>query len=214
MFLSDISVKRPVLAAVMSMLIALAGVVAFLQLSIREYPDTDPPIVSVETVYRGAAANVIESRITQVIEDRISGIEGVQTITSRSEDGQSDISIEFRPGRSIDEAANDVRDRIGGVLDELPDEADPPEVRKVDADASPIVWFNVTAPGWTNLQISDYVDRYLVVRFSSLDGVARVSIGGRYTASASPKARIQAWSWYSCWRPVSVRQGISSCTLV
>ena len=84
MFLSDISVKRPVLAAVMSMLIVLAGVVAFLQLSIREYPDTDPPIVSVETVYRGAAANVIESRITQVIEDRISGIEGVQTITSRS----------------------------------------------------------------------------------------------------------------------------------
>lgn len=186
MFLSDISVKRPVLAAVMSMLIALAGVVAFLQLSIREYPDTDPPIVSVETVYRGAAANVIESRITQVIEDRISGIEGVQTITSRSEDGQSDISIEFRPGRSIDEAANDVRDRIGGVLDELPDEADPPEVRKVDADASPIVWFNVTAPGWTNLQISDYVDRYLVDRFSSLDGVARVSIGGE----ARPSMRI------------------------
>src|SRR3546814_5049661 len=100
MFLSDISVKRPVLAAVMSMLIVLAGVVAFLQLSIREYPDTDPPIVSVETVYRGAAANVIESRITQVIEDRISGIEGDQTITSRSEDGESDISIEFRPRRS------------------------------------------------------------------------------------------------------------------
>src|SRR3546814_11274056 len=123
MFLSDISVKRPVLAAVMSMLIVLAGVVAFLQLSIREYPDTDPPIVSVETVYRGAAANVIESRITQVIEDRISGIEGVQTITSRSEDGESDISIEFRPGRSIDEAANDVRDRIGGVLDEIAGEA-------------------------------------------------------------------------------------------
>src|SRR3546814_7917003 len=88
-----------------------SDLVAFLQLSIREYPDTDPPIVSVETVYRGAAANVIESRITQVIEDRISGIEGVQTITSRSEDGESDISIEFRPGRSIDEAANDENGR-------------------------------------------------------------------------------------------------------
>src|SRR3546814_16824940 len=123
----------------MSMLIVLAGVVAFLQLSIREYPDTDPPIVSVETVYRGAAANVIESRITQVIEDRISGIEGVQTITSRSEDGESDISIEFRHGRSIEEAANDGRDRIGGVLDEPTVDADPRKGRAVDADASPSV---------------------------------------------------------------------------
>src|SRR3546814_4263180 len=108
-----------------------------------------------------------------------SGIEGVQTITSRSEDGESDISIEFRPGRSIDEAANDVRDRIGGVLDELPDDADPPEVRKVDADASPIIWFNITAPGWTSLQISDYVDRYLVDRSeehtSELQSLMRIS---------------------------------------
>src|SRR3546814_6149548 len=96
------------------------------------------------------------------------------------------MSIEFRPGRSIDEAANDGRDRIGGVLDELPDDADPPEVRKVDADASPIIWFNITAPGWTSLQISDYVDRYLVERFSSLDGVARVLIGGE----ARPSTRV------------------------
>src|SRR3546814_11476852 len=104
MFLSDISVKRPVLAAVMSMLIVLAGVVAFLQLSIREYPDTDPPIVSVETVYRGAEANVIESRITQVIEDRISGIEGVTTVTSRSEDGANGIPYKLSPRRRIGEA--------------------------------------------------------------------------------------------------------------
>src|SRR3546814_10596311 len=96
----------------MSVLRVLAGIIAFNQLSIREYPDTDPPIVSVQTTYRGAAANVVESRITQVLEDRLSGIEGIQTITSQSQDGQSDISIEFTPGRSIDEAANDVRDRV------------------------------------------------------------------------------------------------------
>src|SRR3546814_20162524 len=100
MFLSDISVKRPVLAAVMSMLIVLAGVVAFLQLSIREYPATDPPIVSVETVYRGAAANVIERRITQVIEDRISGKGGVQMIPSAPEEGETEIYFSIRPGSS------------------------------------------------------------------------------------------------------------------
>ncbi len=186
MFISDISVKRPVFAAVMAMLLLLAGTVAFLQLSIREYPDTDPPIVSVETIYRGAAANVVESRITEVLEDRLSGIEGIGTITSQSRDGESEISVEFTPGRSIDEAANDVRDRVGGALDDLPDDADPPEVRKVDADAQPIIWFTVAAPGWAPEALSDYVDRSIVDRFSALNGVAQVIIGGE----ARPSMRI------------------------
>jgi len=186
MQLSDVSVRRPVFAAVLSILLTIVGAVAFLSLSVREYPDTDPPVVSVETVYTGAAASVVEARITQPIEEVLSGIEGIETITSRSRDGSSDISIEFRPGRDIDSAANDVRDRIGSVTEDLPEEALAPEVRKVDADSSPILFLVVSRPGWTRLQLSDYVDRNLVDRFSTIDGVARVFVGGE----ARPSMRV------------------------
>jgi multidrug efflux pump len=186
MVLSDVSVKRPVFAAVLAILLVLAGAVAFSRLSVREVPDVDPPIVSIETNYRGAAANVVESRITQVIEDRISGIEGVESITSNSQNGRSSISIEFAASRDIDAAANDVRDRIGAVLGNLPEEADPPEIRKVDADEQPIVWIALSGKGWTTLQLTDYADRFLVDRFASIDGVARVQIGGE----ARPAMRI------------------------
>ncbi|MFC3713491.1 efflux RND transporter permease subunit [Sphingoaurantiacus capsulatus] len=186
MFLSDVSVKRPVFAAVIAILLVLAGAVAFFSLSVREVPDIDPPIVSIETNYRGAAANVVESRITQVIEDRISGIEGVESITSNSENGRSSISIEFSSNRDIDAAANDVRDRVSGVLDNIPEEADPPEIRKVDADEQPIMWIALSGKGWTSMQLTDYADRFLVDRFGSIDGVARVQIGGE----ARPSMRI------------------------
>jgi multidrug efflux pump len=187
MQLSDISVRRPVLAAVVAVLIATIGLISYLNLSVRELPDVDPPIVSVETSYRGAAANVVESRITQLIEERVAGIQGIETITSRSRDGTSDISIEFSPTRDIDAAANDVRDRVGGILDDLPDDADPPEIRKVDADAQPILFYTFTAPpGWSRVQLSDWVDRTLVDRFSAIDGVARVRIGGE----ARPSIRV------------------------
>lgn len=186
MQLSDLSVKRPVFAAVLAILIVVIGVVGFFGLSIREYPDVDPPIVSVDTTYTGAAASVVESRVTQVLEERLAGIEGLQTITSRSRDGRSDISIEFAPGRDVDVAANDVRDRVGSAADDLPDEVQPPEVRKVDADASPIMFLVLSKPGWSRLQLSDYVDRNIVDRFSSIDGVARVFVGGE----ARPAMRV------------------------
>jgi multidrug efflux pump len=186
MQLSDISVKRPVFAAVLAMLVAVAGIVGFFSLSVREYPDVDPPVVSVQTQYIGAAANVVETRITQPIEEQLSGLEGLQTITSRSQDGQSTITLEFQPGRDVDSAANDVRDRVGGVVNDLPDEALAPQVRKVDADASPIMFLVVSKPGWSQLQLSDWVDRNLLDRFSAIDGVARVFIGGE----ARPATRI------------------------
>ena len=186
MQISDLSVRRPVFAAVMAILLTIVGVVGFLSLSVREYPDTDPPVVSVETAYTGAAASVIEARITQPIEEALSGIEGIQTITSRSRDGVSDVSIEFRPGRDIDAAANDVRDRIGSVVEDLPEEVIAPEVRKVDADSSPILFLVVSRPGWSPLQLSDYVDRTLVDRFSTIDGVARVFVAG----DARPSMRV------------------------
>src|SRR4028118_2054685 len=137
MQLSDLSVRRPVFAAVLSILIAGVGIGAFFSPSVREYPAVDPPIVSVETSYTGAAASVIESRVTQVLEEQLSGLEGLQTISSRSRDGQSSITLEFAPGRSVDEAANDVRDRVGSAARSLPVEIDPPTIRKADADASP-----------------------------------------------------------------------------
>ncbi len=186
MQLSDISVKRPVFAAVMAILLTIVGIVGYLGLSVREYPDTDPPVVSVETTYTGAAASVVEARITQPIEEALSGIEGIETITSRSRDGSSNISIEFRPGRDIDSAANDVRDRVGSVTEDLPEEALAPEVRKVDADSNPILFLVVSRPGWTTLQLSDYVDRNLLDRFSTIDGVARVFVGGE----ARPSMRV------------------------
>ena len=186
MTLSDISVRRPVFAAVIATLMVLVGIVGFLNLPVREYPDTEPPIVSVGTAYTGAAASVVETRVTQVLENALAGIEGIQTITSRSRDGQSEITIEFAPGRTVDSAANDVRDRVGGVADDLPEEVLAPEVRKVDADASPILFLVVSKPGWSRLELSDYVDRNLVDRFSALDGVARVFVGGE----ARPSMRI------------------------
>ncbi|MGZ8360584.1 MAG: efflux RND transporter permease subunit [Allosphingosinicella sp.] len=186
MMLSDLSVRRPVFAAVVAMLVAVVGIVGFFSLSVREYPDVDPPVVSVETRYIGAAASVIETRVTQVIEEQLAGIEGLQTISSRSQDGRSDITLEFEAGRDIESAANDVRDRVGALADDLPDEALSPEVRKVDADAAPILFLVVSKPGWSRLQLSDYVDRNLLDRFSSIDGVARVFIGGE----ARPAIRV------------------------
>lgn len=182
MMLSDVSVKRPVFAVVLSLLLVLAGLVGFSQLPVREYPAIDPPIVSVDVNYPGAAASVVESRITQLLEDRIAGIEGIDTIRSTSSDGRSDISIEFTPDRDVDSAANDIRDRVSGALDNLPEEADPPEVNKVDSDAQPIMWLNITAEGRDPLWLADYVDRVLIDRFSSIDGVARVRGGGERPA--------------------------------
>jgi len=184
--LSDISIRRPVSAAVVAMLIAVVGLVGFFSLAVREYPAIDPPVVSVETTYVGAAASVIESRVTQVLEEQLSGLEGLQTISSRSRDGQSSITLEFTPGRSVDEAANDVRDRVGAAARSLPTEVDPPTIRKVDADATPILFLVFSRPGWSRLELSDYVDRNIADRFANIPGVARVFIAGE----ARPAMRI------------------------
>ncbi len=178
MILSDFSVRRPVFATVISLMIVAFGVLAFLRLPVRELPDIDPPIVSVETRYRGAAAAVIESRVTEVIEGRLSGVEGLKSITSKSQDGRSSISLEFEISRDIDDAANDVRDRVSTVLNNLPDEADPPEVSKVDTDSQPIIFANLRGDGFTPLQLGDYAERNIVDRITAIDGVARTYVAG------------------------------------
>ncbi|MGB6231270.1 MAG: efflux RND transporter permease subunit [Litorimonas sp.] len=178
MLLSDFSVKRPVVAMVLSLLLLAGGLVAFLQLPLRQYPDIDPPVVSIETVYPGAAADIVETRITEVIEERIAGVEGVETISSTSADGRSTINLTFYISQDVDSAANDVRDRVSGILDDLPIEADPPEISKVDSNQDVIMWLNLVGEGRTVPELTDYAERFLVDRFSALDGVARVQVGG------------------------------------
>lgn len=178
MLLSDTAVKRPVFASVFALILVILGLVSFDRLSLREYPDIDAPIVTIDTRYPGASASVVETRITQVVEDRIAGVEGIRFINSTSSDGRSRISIEFGVNIDIDVAANDIRDRISGVLDNLPEEADPPEVEKADSNDDVIIWLNLAAENLTTPEISDYAERYLVDRFSALDGVARIRVGG------------------------------------
>ncbi len=179
MILSDLSVKRPVLAAVMSILLVAFGLVAFDRLPLREFPNIDPPVVSIDTVYRGASADVVESRITRIIEDRIAGVEGIRFIESSSEDGRSTISITFDVARDVDAAANDIRDRVSAVLSTLPSEADPPNIQKASSDDDVIMWLNLSSDRLTVPALTDYAERYLIDRFSVLDGVARVRIGGQ-----------------------------------
>jgi multidrug efflux pump len=179
LILSDVSVKRPVLAAVLSILLIAFGLVAFDRLPLREFPNIDPPVVSIDTVYPGASADVVESRITRIIEDRIAGIEGMRFIESSSEDGRSRISVEFDVDRDVDAAANDIRDRVSGVLDNLPLEAEPPDIQKASSDDDVIMWLNLSSDRLTVPALTDYAERYLLDRFSVLDGVARVRIGGK-----------------------------------
>ncbi|ACE84308.1 efflux RND transporter permease subunit [Cellvibrio japonicus] len=178
MILSDVSIKRPVFASVLSMLLIAFGLVAFERLTLREYPNIDPPVVSIRTTYPGAAANIVETRITKVLEDRISGVEGIRFIESSSENGISNIVVQFDTGHDMDAAANDIRDRVSRALGNLPDEADPPEVQKVSSDEDVIIWFNFAGENMTMPELTDYAQRYLIDRFSVIDGVARVRIGG------------------------------------
>ncbi|MBP6817816.1 efflux RND transporter permease subunit [Ferrovibrio sp. MS7] len=178
MVLSDISIKRPVFATVMSLVLIIFGLFALRGMAVREYPDIDPPAVNITTIYRGASAEIIESKITQVIEDSVAGIEGIRTITSTSREESSAISIEFNLSRNVDAAANDVRDKVGRILSRLPDEADQPIIAKTEADARPIIYISLFSDRLSLLELTDYADRYLVDQLSIIDGVASVNIYG------------------------------------
>lgn len=178
MMLSDISVRRPVFAAVAAIILCVVGFASYTSLTVRELPSVDPPVVGISTTYRGASAEVIEERITEVIERQIAGIEGVDRINSTSRDGVSRINISFKLDRDLDAAANDVRDAVSRVSAQLPEQADPPQIQKANADASPIMFLNFTSTTMNRLQLSDYAQRYLVERLSTVPGVANVGVGG------------------------------------
>ncbi len=178
MIVSDISVKRPVLATVLSLLILVLGIASLTQLPVREYPNIDPPVISVTTEYLGAAPEVMNNEVTEVIEGAISSVDGIRAITSESRDGRAETTIEFNLDRDIDAAANDVRDAINRVLANLPDEADPPVVTKTEADARPMMWITMTSEHMSSAELSDYADRQIVDRLAVLDGVSQIRIGG------------------------------------
>jgi multidrug efflux pump len=178
MFLPELCVRRPVLATVMSLLIVLVGAISFLRLTVREYPKIDTPVVSVRTVYKGASPQVIESQVTQPLEDSLSGIEGVRTLKSVSREEVSQITVEFVSTRDPDGAANDVRDRVARVRGQLPDEVEEPVIAKVEADAQAIMWLRLYSERHNALEISDYADRYVTDRLKTIEGVASVIIGG------------------------------------
>jgi multidrug efflux pump len=178
MQLSDLSIRRPVFASVLSLLLIVVGVAALFSLPVREYPQIDPPIVSINTVYRGASNEVIENRVTEVIERVVAGIEGITEIRSTSQNDRSNVTIEFNVNRDPDAAAADVRDRVGRVLSRLPDGVDTPVVGRVDANAQAIIWIGLTSSTLDSLEMTDFLRRYVVDRLATVPGVANVNIGG------------------------------------
>jgi multidrug efflux pump len=176
--ISEISIRRPVFAMVISLLLIILGLVALDRLSVREYPDVDRPVVSVNTTYRGASAQVVENKITQRIEDALAGIEGIEKLESTSRDERSFVIVEFNVERNVDAAANDVRDRVSRVIAQLPEEADPPQIAKADSNAEPIMWVNLASDRMNSLELTDYAERYLVDQLSVVPGVASINLSG------------------------------------
>ena len=176
--ISDLSIKRPVLAIVLSALIVVIGIAALLRLPVRELPDVDTAVVTITTTYPGAAPEIIDTEIIEVIEGGISGVDGIRSIRSSSRLGRGRIVVEFVTTRDIDQAANDVRDAVGRVSIDLPEEADAPEIVKTDSDAQPIMRIAITSDRMTPADINDYASRFIVDRLSVLNGVAQVEIFG------------------------------------
>jgi multidrug efflux pump len=178
MVLSDLSIRRPVLATVMSLTVLLVGLMSYSRLTVREYPNIDEPVVSVETTYRGASSEVVESRVTTPLEDSLAGIEGVDVISSISRSEKSQINIRFRINRNADGAAADVRDRVGRVRAQLPDDIDEPVIAKVEADAQPVIYLAFSSDRHTALYVTDFADRYVKDQLQNLPGVSEVRIFG------------------------------------
>ncbi len=178
MKLSEISIRRPVFATVLSLVVVVFGVVALQRLPVREYPDIDPPVVSVTTFYRGASPAVVETEITDILEETLATVEGIKQMTSSSREQGSNVTIEFELSRDVDEAANDVRDKVARVRGSLPLAAEDPVVSKVDVNAQPIVWIALSSDRHDGLELSDLADRVLKEKLQRLPGVGSVFIGG------------------------------------
>jgi len=178
MSLSSISIRRPVLATVFSLVILLLGVIGFNYLGVREYPSVDPPKITVTTHYVGANADVIETQITEPLEESINGIAGIRTLSSVSRDGRSTITVEFDLSSNLDNAANDVRDKVSRAVRDLPEDADPPIVSKADADANPIIFLNIQSDQRSLLELTEIAERDFKERLQTISGVSEIRIWG------------------------------------
>ena len=178
MTLPELSIKRPVFATVMSLALVLVGLVSYQRLGVREYPAIDPPVVTVQSTYSGASAPIVETQVTQVLEDSLAGIEGIDFLTSISRQESSQITITFKLDRNPDYAAADVRDRVGRVRGRLPEEIEEPIIQKVEADAQPIIHLAFSSDRHSELDITDYADRYVKDQLQTLSGVAEVRLFG------------------------------------
>tara|TARA_Y100000590_G_scaffold124404_1_gene142308 strand:- start:2522 stop:5644 length:3123 start_codon:yes stop_codon:yes gene_type:complete len=179
MFITELSIRRPVVSWVMSLILIVFGLFVFWKLPVRELPSgIQPPVVQVQVDYSSAAAPIVNQEVTQVLEDVIGGAEGIKNIDSKSENGRSTINIEFDTSIELDNAANDVRERVARVVDNLPSEADPPQILKRAAGFTTTMWLALSSPTWSDLELGDYAERYLIDTFSSVKNVGRILVGG------------------------------------
>ena len=179
MSLSTTSIRRPVFTIVINLAIILFGVIGYTFLGVREFPSIDPAQISIRTNYAGANADIIESQITEPLEKAINSIDGIRNITSSSIQGSSNITVEFNLNKNLEEAANDVRDKVSGALSRLPQDVDPPVVEKADADSSPIIFLTVKSDKRNLLEISRIAELYFKERIQTIPGVSSVQIWGQ-----------------------------------
>lgn len=209
MSLSSLSIRRPVLATVFSIVIVLFGIIGFNYLPIREYPAVDPPIVTVSTSYIGANAEIIESQITEPLEDQINGIAGIKNLTSVSREGRSTVTVEFDLDVDLETATNDVRSRVSRAVGNIPPDADPPIVSKADADAAPILFFNIKSDSRNLLQLSEIAENYFKERVQTIPGVSNVQIWGDKTYSMRLWLDPMKLAAYNL-TPIDVRNSLTS----
>jgi multidrug efflux pump len=207
MSLYSLSIRRPVLATVFALLIMIFGAVGFYFLGVREYPAVDPPVISVTTQYRGANADVIDSQITEPLEEQINGIDGIRTIESVSRQGRSTVTVEFDLGSDLERAANDVRDRVSRAQQQLPPDAEPPSVSKSDASAPPIVFLNIKSDTRSLMELTEIADKRFKERLQTIEGVSRVDIWGEKTYSMRLQLDPQQLAAYNL-TPLDVRRAL------
>ena len=179
MFITELSIRRPVVSWVMSLILIVFGLFVFWKLPVRELPSgLQPPVVQVQVDYASASAPIIDQEVTQVLEDVIGGAEGIKNIDSKSSNGRSTIKVEFDTSIDLDNAANDIRERVARVVDNLPSESDPPQILKQAAGFTTTMWLALSSSTWSDLELGDYAERYLVDTFSSVKNVGRILVGG------------------------------------
>ena len=179
MSITELSIKRPAVSWVMSLILIIFGIFVFWKLPVRELPDgIQPPVVQIKVEYQSAAASIVDQEVTQVVEDVIGGAEGIKNIDSKSENGRSTINVEFDTRIDLDNAANDIRERVARVVDNLPAESDPPQILKRAAGFTTTMWLSLSSKTWSDLELGDYAERFLIDQFSSVKNVGRILVGG------------------------------------